>query len=348
MRVKDLLRTSCILALVTLLVPSQGRAEEVKLSYQPANYWALPFYIASEKGWWKDVGLEPSFSMFPAGPQQIAAAPSKSWDIGVTGSPPAVLGATRFNLLTIAMADDQSDTALVVARAADVDALQKNPLSLKGKEILLTTNSTGHYAAIACLQKMGMSANDIRVVNLGPSQMIAAYSSGNGAIASAWPPFSYTIQEKAGAKPICSGRQGGAAITSAVVVRADYAAQNPETVAKVLAVYLRSIAWQKKHPKETMEYMKKFYVQGGTTLSDDFIKVDYEQRPIFSLAEQIKLFDRSAGMSVADKWHTDLAKYLQSTGTLENVPEASSYMTDKFIRMIEGDPKLRSIATNEQ
>ena len=30
---------------------------EIKISYQPALYWALPFYIAAEKGWYAELGL---------------------------------------------------------------------------------------------------------------------------------------------------------------------------------------------------------------------------------------------------------------------------------------------------
>ena len=33
----------------------------INVSYQPALYWALPFYLATEMGWWEEVGLEPSF-----------------------------------------------------------------------------------------------------------------------------------------------------------------------------------------------------------------------------------------------------------------------------------------------
>jgi NitT/TauT family transport system substrate-binding protein len=345
-----LLARMLLAAGMTLALPGmipRADAEPVNISYQPALYWSLPFYIATEKGWWKEVGLEPTFSTFPAGPQQIAAAPSKSWDIGGTGSPPAVLGAVRFNLVTIALADDQSDTAVVAARAKDADAILKDPSLLKGKEILLTTNSTGHYTAVACLKKMGLGPNDVRVVNLSPAQTIAAFTSGNGALAAAWPPFSYTLQEKADAKPLCTGRDGGAAVTAAVVVRADYAAEHPETVAKVLAVYLRSIAWQKKHRAETMAYMKTFYPEGGTTLSDHFIAVDYDKRPIYTLDEQLKLFDRSKGPSVMDTWHTDLAEYLKSTGTLQKVPEAKDYITDKFLKIIADDPKLRAFAMDQ-
>ncbi|BEU25633.1 ABC transporter substrate-binding protein [Paraburkholderia caribensis] len=327
---------------------THGYAEAVRISYQPANYWALPLYIASEKGWWKEAGLEPTFSTFPAGPQQIAALPSKSWDVAVTGSPPAVLGAVRFGLQTIALADDQSYTAGLVARAGEANAILANPSQLVGKDILLTTNSTGEYTAIACLKKLGLAPATLKVVNLSPAQTIAAYASGNGKLASAWPPFVYTLQEKADAKVICTGRDGGAAITAVVTARADYAESSPGVVAKVLAVYLRSVAWQKAHRAETMAYMKKFYVEGGTKLSDQFIAVDYDKRPIFTLDEQLKLFDRSAGSSTVDKWHTDLADYMKGTGTLAQTPDAKSYITDKYLKMVSDDPKLRMFATSSK
>ena len=36
----------------------------IGVSYQPAVYWAVPYYIATEKGWWKEVGLDPKFTTF--------------------------------------------------------------------------------------------------------------------------------------------------------------------------------------------------------------------------------------------------------------------------------------------
>ena len=57
---------------------SAQQLTEIKISYQPAVYWALPFYAAQEKGWYAELGLKPVFSTFPAGVPQIAASASKS------------------------------------------------------------------------------------------------------------------------------------------------------------------------------------------------------------------------------------------------------------------------------
>ena len=78
---QTVLRTS----LLALALAAGGTAQaqqpltEIKVSYQPALYWALPFYIATEKNWWAEVGLKPVFSTFPAGVPQIAASASYGW-----------------------------------------------------------------------------------------------------------------------------------------------------------------------------------------------------------------------------------------------------------------------------
>jgi len=56
---------------------AQAQPTEIRVSYQPALYWALPFYVATEKGWWGELGLKPASSTFPAGVPQIAASASK-------------------------------------------------------------------------------------------------------------------------------------------------------------------------------------------------------------------------------------------------------------------------------
>ena len=58
----------------TVSVAQAQALTPIKISYQPALYWAMPFHIATEKGWWKEVGLAPEFSTFPAGVPQIAAS----------------------------------------------------------------------------------------------------------------------------------------------------------------------------------------------------------------------------------------------------------------------------------
>ncbi len=336
---------AAVLGALAVVPPGAAAQTPINVSYQPALYWALPFYIATEKGWWKDVGLAPSFSVFPAGAPQVAAAQAKSWDVGGTGSVPATLGAARSGLLTIGITNDESKANVLMVRGDKFEAIKENPQSMKGQRILLTTNSTGDYAVRNCLRKYGVAFGDVQFVNLGQAQIISAITSNNGELAGVWAPNNYTLEEKAGAKTLCTGADAGAIVPGALVVRADYAKENPKNVAAFLAVYLRSWSWAKANPKEAREMTKKFYAQGGVEISDNAIEREFAERPVFLLDEQLRILDRSKGTSEVDGWLGRIGTFMVEVGTLPRAPDVKAFISDEYIKLVASDPKLRAFAT---
>lgn len=317
---------------------------EIKVSYQPALYWALPFYIATEKGWWAELGLKPVFSTFPAGVPQIAASAAKSWDIGGTGSVPAVLGAARYNLMTIGITNDESHGNALLATAAKADGFMKNPASIKGQTIVLTSNSTGDYAVQSCLAKAGLKKADVTIKSMGQAEIISAMSSNNADLGGLWAPNIYTLEEKTGAKLICSGRDAGAIVPGAIVVRAEYAKEQPQNVARFLAIYLRAQKWSLANRNEAVAMMKKFYEQGGVTISEASMRKEFDTRLVYDLAAQMKIMNRAGGASEVDGWLTKIGEFMKASGTFADVPAAKAYISDDFMRLVDKDPKLKEFA----
>ncbi|WP_428852907.1 ABC transporter substrate-binding protein [Imbroritus primus] len=333
-------------ALAGVVSMQAGAAEltPIKVSYQPAVYWALPFYVASEKGWWAEVGLKPEFSIFPAGVPQMAASASKSWDVGATGSVPAVLGFVRFGVKTIGLSNDESQANLLLVSQSKFDQVKANPASLKGQTIVLTSNSTGDYAVQACLKKFGLSKADVTLKNMGQAEIISAVSSNNADYAGVWAPNSYTLEEKANAKVLCTGKDGGAVVPGALIARGDYAKDNPENVAKFLAVYLRTQNWLKSNPTEAVALMKKFYQQGGVTISESAMQKEFSTRPVFDLQQQLAAMDRAKGASQMDGWFTQIATFMQGSGALAKVPAAKDFIDSSYMAKVQADPKLSAFA----
>ena len=325
---------------------AQPALTEIKVSYQPALYWALPFYVATEKNWWAEVGLKPVFSTFPAGVPQIAAAASKSWDVGGTGSVPAVLGHVRFGIKTIGITNDESAGNALLVRKDVADKIAKDPKSMKGQTIVLTANSTGDYAVQSCLKKYGLAKADVTIKNMGQAEIISAVSSNNADLAGLWAPNIYTVEEKAGAKVLCSGKDGGVVIPGALIARGEYAEQNPENVAKFLAVYLRAWKWMSAHKPEAIAMMKKFYDQGGVSISDASMKKEFDTRPTFDLASQVARMDRSRGNSDMDVWFGQIAIFMRGTGAIQSVPQPSEFITDTYMKRVMADSKLRDFANS--
>jgi NitT/TauT family transport system substrate-binding protein len=315
----------------------------IKVSYQ-VSYWALPFFVATEKGWWAEAGLKPEMVAYPAGAQQIAGAPSKSWDVGSTGSPPAVLGAQRYEILTIGLSNDESTTNAVVARKDKVAAIRANPAKeIKGQQILLSPNSTGEYATMACLQKWGLQRSDVSIVPLAPAQLVSAFTGGNGLLAGTWAPNTYTLHDQMGAEVICSGKDAGAVVPGALIARKEFAQQNPDAVARYLAVYLRAVSYQKSNRPEFIAALRKFFEANGIKLKDAYLANEVE-RPIFGLDEQLKMLSRASGKSSADIAFEALAGYLKSVGTIAEVPDPKTFITDDYLKMVDRNATLKAFA----
>src|SRR5689334_3833835 len=282
--------TAAILISVTCVASAQA-LHEVRVSSQPALLGSVPFLLAAEKDWWKELGLKVTVINFPAGAPQIAA--NSSWDIGYTGSVPAVLGAARFNLHTVAFSDDQSATNAIYVRGDKADAMIKNPVLMKGQTLFLTGNSTVDFATRSCLQKIGLQKGDVTIRSMGQAEILSAMSSGSADIAGLWAPNTYTAEEKVGAKVLCSGKDAGVLIPGNLVVRSDWAKQNPQLVAKFLAGYIRAQRYLAANRKEALTLMKRHYDAGGVEISEAAMNKELELRPTFDLGTQLALFDRS-------------------------------------------------------
>ena len=333
-------------AALAFAAPSPGRAQTaIGVSYQPSLYWALPFHYATVKGWWKDVGLTPNFSTFPAGAPQIAPSAATASAVGGTGSVPAVLGAVRFNILTIGLTNDESKTNAMMVRGDKFDAIKADPKLLKGQKLLLTTNSTVDYAARKCLSKISLQNNDLHFPNLGQAQIITAITPNNTDVPAAWAPNTYTLEERANAKYLCSGADAGAIVPGALIVRGDFAKERPDDVAKFLAVFLRGWSWANANPAEARTLALDFYKQGGLEVTPKAMDQEFLLRPTFGLDEQIKLMARASGASTVDGWFSEIGKFITEVGTIPSNPDVKSYVTDDFLKRVAADPKLRAFAT---
>jgi NitT/TauT family transport system substrate-binding protein len=95
---------------------------------------------------------------------------------------------------------------------------------------------------------------------------------------------------------------------------------------------------------EAIAMMKKFYEQGGTTISEASMRKEFDTRPTFDLAGQLRVMDRSRGSSQMDGWFTAMAEFMKGTGAITDVPPANAYITDEFIKMVNADKALRDFA----
>jgi NitT/TauT family transport system substrate-binding protein len=184
----------------------------------------------------------------------------------------------------------------------------------------------------------------VTLKNMGQAEIISAMSSQNAELGGLWAPNIYTLEEKAGARVLCSGKDAGATVPSALIVRGEYAEQNPENVAKFLAIYLRGWAWANANKTAAIAMMKQFYEQGGVSISETSMRKEFDTRPTFDLEQQLAYMNRAGAASRVDGWFNDIASFMRGSGALQTVPAPVDFVTDAFMKRVAADPKLREFA----
>lgn len=306
----------------------------IRVSYQPTMYWALPFYVATQKHMWEEEGLKAEFSTFPSGAPQIAAGATDAWDVGGTGSAPALAGAARYGLLTIGITNDESVTNAVMIRGDARKRWLKDPArDIKGKTVLVSTTSTGEYVLLSYLKSIGLTKNDVKIVPMDQSLIVSSFAGTTGDLFVTWAPHTYTVLSRGG-EMLASGRTVGVTVPGSLVATPKFAREKPELVARFLRVYFKALEWSLANREEAVEMLAEFGRQGGVVLDEKYFNEEFQVRPIWTIPGQLYLMARWKGTpSIADGWYSAVGDYFISAGTLKEQPDPKTFITDRFLRM---------------
>ena len=312
---RTVMRYASVASMVVLLLmsvsASTGQAAgvfDLKLSGQgePSTYlvWDL-----IKKGWDKEAGLKMTRpTSIPEWPRWRRCL-LKQWVIGTSqGGVPSLVAALRYGTYTVAIGDEDSFTNAVLVRpdspiAKATGANPKYPKTygsadtVRGKTVLVTTISSGHYSLATWLKVLGLKEKDVVVKNMDQGQIMAAFESGVGDIAVVWEPFMFVGMSK-GWKMMNEDSQMGANQINTIVVDRKFADENPEIVAKFLKLYFRRVDTGKpESPEEIAGYIKFCKEWAGIELSQSDAALSLKWRKMYPLDQQLKFFDASKGKS---------------------------------------------------
>jgi len=318
-------------------------------AWQPEHETFIPWY-AKEKGWDKEEGLDLQLHFFDSGMAQMEALPAKQWVIAGMGGVPANVGALRYGTVLFAIGNDESETNCVMVRADSPILKTKgfnpkfpevygSPETIKGKTLLVTTVSSGHFAMSKWLEVFGLKDADVVLKNMDQAQAVAAFEAGIGDAVVLWAPHIYTGLGK-GWKIAANTKTAGGAQPIVFIAEKEFTEKNPEVMAKFLRVCMRVINQIKKDGEKLVPEYKRFFKDwAGMELTDESAKMDLLMHPVFTVEEQIKMFDDSAGPSNVHKWQQEILDFFTAQGRFK--PEEkekvmkSNYITGKFLKMVK-------------
>lgn len=314
----------------------------VTISYQPAMYWAMPIYLADKLGCFKELGLDASFVAHPSGgPQVRAAVESKAWDVGGAGVVPNILGWSKSpGLETIGVSNDESATNALVANGHGIadwpNAVASGTLG-RGVQMIITPNSTGHFAVLECLKHFNVSydADENFLCTPGQDAVKAGMSDLRVAnCGSLWAPNTFNFVEKnKGSQVICNGTTAGAPVPGGIMVRKEFGDERPDLVAKILAAWLRGVNYMldPDYRDDTINRLRKFY---AFPISDSAIEIEFT-RPLCGLEGQLEMMNREGnGASELGMWFQRSIDFMMSQGTLSKAPVPDEYINVLYAKMI--------------
>ncbi|WP_371540048.1 aliphatic sulfonate ABC transporter substrate-binding protein [Streptomyces sp. NBC_00466] len=263
--------------------------------------------IADKQGLWKKAGLTAHVKSFNNGPVQVQALSAGDLDYGYIG-PGAMWLPASGKAKVIAI-----DTLTHADRVIGQPGL-KSMKDLKGKRVGVPEGTSGDMVLNIALAKAGMTAKDIDKVNMDPSTIVSAFSSGKIDGAGFFYPAIDTIKKKVpGLEEIASTKDTGDAFPTAFVA----GTKVPEAKnSKVIKVLQQANDWRKQHPEESVALAARMLQVTVAQAKSDASHV--ETLSTADLAAKTKSGE-------VNQWLKKLGEFFVRNKQLDDNPDPSDY-----------------------
>jgi len=285
------------------------------------NAYSGPFYIASEKGFWKAEGLEVTEKYFTSGRLCLDALLAGGADIVTVAETPIVFaGFSGQNVVIVATMSSATNDIKVIARR---DQGITNPEDLRGKKVAMLFGATSEYYAGLFLAAYGMSFDDINRLNLNPSDMPFALIKGDIDAYVIWEPFVHNAyKELGGEKAIRFVKRDIYVLPFNVAVRKDFAEEQPDVVQRALRAVIRANKFINDNPEEAIPIIAKRAGMEAKVLRAIWGDYEFKVELDPSLLEALQ---REA------QWAIDAG--LAATGSA--IPEYRTFIDPHALRMVD-------------
>ncbi|THJ33188.1 taurine ABC transporter substrate-binding protein [Lampropedia aestuarii] len=208
----------------TAALAAHAQTKEVVIGYQDM---VVPWRYAQEtKQLEEKTGYKVTYRQIGSGAEVARALASGAIQIGEAGSAPFAAAISQGVPIEIFWILDNINEAeaLVARNGSGVNSVA----DLKGKKIALPFASTTHFHLLVALEKAGIKANEVQILNLRPPEALAAWQRGDIDATFIWNPVLQQVKQS-GTVLLTSGqiaKDTGKATFDALAVRKDFAQKN--------------------------------------------------------------------------------------------------------------------------
>jgi len=252
--------------------PPEGR---VRIGYLLGDLHHLPFFVALEKGFFADAGIDVEVvGPFDAGTSEMNALAAGQLDMGYVGIPPAVIAAVRDVDLSIVAGVNVEGSAFVVNNTIN------DACDLCGKVIATPLPGSIQYVMLAMfLADNNMSFGDIKILpgTIKPPDMPASLEVGNIDGYIVWEPYAAKSVVAGVGKVLVESKDIWPGHPCCVVVtQNDFARRNPDVVKGVVRAHKRAIMFIEENPEEAKLIGAKYIKLDMKTIEEALQRVKFD------------------------------------------------------------------------
>lgn len=238
-------------------------AENFNLS---VNTWVGygPMYLAKEKGFFAEEGVNINVSVLDDAAQRKAAMINGTIDgLGDTVDLLVLSRDEQVPSVTVLQVDDSKGADGIVV-SDNIKTLQ----DLKGKKIAVQKNFVGESFLMYVLKKNGISITEVEESDTESGAAGAAFVSGQVDAAVTFEPWLSKSSERKGGKVLVSSADEPGVIVDTLSINETYLKDHPDTVKKVLRGWFKALDYWKSNPDEANEIMAKYYNVSAEEFAD--------------------------------------------------------------------------------
>lgn len=319
--------------------------KRVVTAWLPEHETFLIWY-AVRHGWDRQEGLDLELKRFTSGKELLLRA--DEWDMGACGAFSLLNAPRPERFLIVGLGNDESLANVVMVRPGDpilkvkgfnagYPSLFGHPADVRGREIAYSDSSSAQYLLARWLAAYGLTPRDVSARPLGTEEGIQNLVAGKVDALVLWAPDFYGGEEH-GLKVAATSRSVGARQPILLIAHKNFAEREPETAAAFLRVYLRAVRMMREESVANLvASYKTFYREwAGKDMTDAEVIKDITIHPVFTLDDQLRLFDATRGRSEVQQWLDAIIRFQAGVGEGEAfVDERLGMATGFFLKKVK-------------
>jgi|LSQX01.2.fsa_nt_gb ABC-type nitrate/sulfonate/bicarbonate transport system substrate-binding protein len=318
---------------------------KVRIAFFAGAHHANAFKVAEAKGWLEELNIIPEYVTFVNGPAMMEAM--NDWDFGTTGAPGAINGMVGRGLKVLGLASEDSMLDLYVREDHPIYKAGKGhipgypdiygkPEDWKGTTWLLPMGTTMHFTLVSVLEAMGLSADDVTIINMDVSSALNAFKAGQGDGLGVWVAVSMAAS-RSGFKRVASIGNAGKYMTTNFFANPDFLKNNREIVKKLVEIYVATAYWgyQPQNREEAAQIFLQHCEDEGIKITFEDCLYTYEMCSQFSLEEQIAMAQKIVEDPKGMKKDMNEIEYL-IIDTFDFFHSLGNYDDDQRERVLDG------------